>query len=55
MATIFEVEAKYCDRCQNRSSCYIPCPIVLAAINDLPCEQELLQMCKGKDDNNERA
>jgi len=52
MATILEVETKYCNKCENKNYCYKPCPLVLAALNDLPCEQELLQMCKEKEDEN---
>ena len=43
MATILEVETKYCNRCEHKNYCYKPCPLVLAALWDLPCEQELLQ------------
>ena len=49
MDTPHEVKTKYCDKCKCKSYCYKPCPLVLAALNDLPCEQELLQMCKEKE------
>lgn len=54
MATIFEVKTKYCDKCKNKSYCYKLCPLVLAALYDLPCEQELLQMCKEKESKNDQ-
>lgn len=46
MATTLEVTTKYCDKCENKNYCYKPCPLVLAALYDSPCEQKLLQMCK---------
>lgn len=48
MATISEVENKYCNKCENKSSCINPCPLVTSALWSLPCEQKLLQMCKEK-------
>lgn len=52
MATILEVKTKYCDKCEHQSYCYKPCPLVFATLWDLPCEQELLQMCKEKEGEN---
>lgn len=54
MATTLEVTTKYCNKCENKSYCYKPCPLVLAALYDLPCEQELLQMCKEKENKNDQ-
>lgn len=48
MATILEVENKYCDKCENKGYCYKPCPLVTAALWDLPCEKELLRECEEK-------
>ena len=52
MATTLEVTTKYCDKCENKSHCHIICSLVLAALYDLPCEQELLQMSKEKENEN---
>lgn len=51
MAAILEVQTKYCNKCQNQSYCLKPYPLVVAALYDLPCEQELLQMCEEKEKN----
>lgn len=48
MATKKEVEEKYCNKCENKIHCRIPCPLVTATLWDLPCEKELLQMCEEK-------
>ena len=53
MATTLEVTTKYCDKCENKNYCYKPCPLVLAALYDSPCEQKLLQMCKKEGKRNE--
>lgn len=52
MATTLEVTTKYCDKCENKSYCHIPCPLVLAALYDLPYEEDLLQMYKEKEGEN---
>lgn len=48
MADLIEVKVKYCDRCYHASYCYKPCPLVLSALWDLPCEKELRDMCNKK-------
>lgn len=50
--TILEVETKYCDKCEHQSYCHTPCALVLAALYDLPCEKEILQICKEKENKN---
>ena len=52
MASILEVQTKYCNKCQNQSYCLKPCPLVVAALYDLPCEQELLDISKEKENEN---
>ena len=45
MADYIEVKIKYCDRCFNVNHCHTPCPLVLSALWDLPCEKEIYNMC----------
>lgn len=52
MAEYLEAITKYCNKCKHKSYCYRPCPLILAALNDLPCEQQLLQKCKETEDEN---
>lgn len=46
MATIIEVKAKYCDKCEHQSYCYKPCPLALAALWNMDCEKVILHICK---------
>lgn len=45
MAEWYEVKAKYCDNCQNQKHCHTPCPLVNAALFELPCENQIYNMC----------
>ena len=49
MADLIEVKTKYCDRCYHSSYCHRPCALVLSALWDLPCEKEILNLCKKKE------
>ncbi len=44
------IKSKYCDNCVNSNRCYTPCPLVNAAILDLPCEREIYNLCKKDSD-----
>lgn len=41
-----DVKTKYCDNCVNRNCCFVPCPLVNAALLELPCEREIFNLCK---------
>lgn len=45
MAEMYEIKAKYCDNCKNQYSCHTLCPLVLSALWDLPCEEQIYNMC----------
>jgi hypothetical protein len=45
MADWKAVKAKYCDKCMHDGACHVPCPLVNAALWDLPCEQDIYKIC----------
>lgn len=41
----YEALKKYCNICERKDVCHTPCPLVNAAIWDLPCVKDLERMC----------
>lgn len=40
-----KVKKKYCDICKHENHCYTPCPLVYAALWQLPCVAEIERIC----------
>lgn len=45
-ANVERVKNKYCVKCIHNGECYRPCPLVYAALFNLPCEEDIKRMCE---------